>query len=197
MESTRATIVLVVGTEAVDSDRYVLDDAPHLEVLVVPTLADATESLEDVDVVVVDRASAELEKSVPVFENERSPDCDWILVVVDCDPHGGALPSGVDAVLSTPVSGADLLEAYEIARRREEYDEKLHSYFSVVSAAAAMEVEYDDGALATDPEYRHLVERRNALRDELDGLLTELTVEEGFAVSVWDERNCRVYTGAD
>lgn len=131
-----------------------------------------------VDVVLLDRRMPDIAgEEVLTTIREREFDCQVALVTsvaMDYD----SLPLGFDDYLRKPVSECSLHVLVESLLIRREYSANLQEYFALVSKRVALQCEKEADEFATHPQVRKLDDRIAELREEIDGVLEDLSESE-------------------
>ncbi|MFB6173877.1 MAG: response regulator [Halobacteriales archaeon] len=130
----------------------------------------------DVDVVLLDRRMPDLSGD-EVLETlrERGLDCQ-VAMLTAVEPAQDIVEMPFDDYETKPIDRSDLLGLVEVLVERAGYNERSQEYFTLASKKAALEVAGNDDT----EEYRELVERLDALRDEIDATLDTLAASERF-----------------
>ena len=140
-----------------------------------------------------DEALARASKADVVLLNRRLPDrsgdevataladrgtTQTVALLSTVDPGPDIVDLPCDDYLLKPLSESDLLDAVDRLVRRVEYDDRLAEYASLTAKRAALESAVSMPDLLGDPEYDTLCERCEALRRDLDGLVTEFGTDD-------------------
>jgi DNA-binding response OmpR family regulator len=153
----------------------------------VRTAYDGSEALEKlsegVDIALLDRRMPGLSGD-EVLEHirDRGIDC-RVAMLTGVEPEVDIVSMGFDEYLTKPISREELRTAIDRMERRSTYDTKLQEFFSLASKRAALETEHSTDELADRPEFHQLCERLEAIRDQLDEALAELSEHDGYAVA--------------
>lgn len=107
-----------------------------------------------------------------------------VAMLTGIDPPSDIAEMGFDDYLRRPVEEDELVDCVERLLARRDYDTGLREFYSVARRIALLETEHDDATLADHDSYRHLLDRRDALRNRLDRTLADLREQEGYAVAV-------------
>jgi len=141
---------------------------------------------EDVDLVLLDRRMPGLSGDEVLAELRERDAGVQIVMVTAVDPDFDIIEMGFDDYLVKPVAKEDLLALVEKMRSRAAYDERIQRYYSLASKKALLEAEKPASELAESEEYVELVERFEALRADVDGIVEDLTTHEDFASAFRD-----------
>lgn len=167
---TSEKAVMVVDDETGLVDLYEAWLTDSYEVITAYSGEEALDRLErNPDVIVLDRLMPGLSGDEFLRTiRERGYDCPVALASA-VEPDGDVLELGFGDYLTKPVSREELNDTVEKLLRRASYQESIREYFDISQKLALIdETNLDDAWLET---YRGLVERRDCLELELDGLL--------------------------
>jgi DNA-binding response OmpR family regulator len=151
----------------------------------VRTAYDGQEALEtfdeDVNLVLLDRRMPGLSGDDVLDEVRKRAEDVQVVMVTAVDPDFDIIEMGFDDYLVKPVSKDDLLGLVEKMNSREEYDENIQRYYSLASKKALLEAEKPASELEGREEYQELVEEFEAVQQEVDEAVEEMTTHEDFA----------------
>jgi two-component system response regulator AdeR len=133
---------------------------------------------EDVDVVLLDRRMPDISGD-DVLEEIEARDLDpRVVMVTAIEPDFDVVEMGFEQYLVKPVSREDLLDTLEQMQTLDQYDEVVQRYYQLVAKTTTLEESKPESELAESAEYQELVEELEAVREEADTLLAELSDEE-------------------
>ncbi len=148
---------------------------------------EALELLDDgVDVVLLDRRMPGLSGD-EVLEKLRERGLhSRVVMVTAVKPDFDIIEMGFDDYLVKPVSKDDLYTTVEGMLTRDEYDDQMQEYFSLVSKKAVLESEKNAEELAENDEYQRLTSRVETLRQTVDDARSELEDHGDFVGAFQD-----------
>lgn len=165
----------------------VVDDEPHLVGMYASMLEDehtvvtatsgegALDALTDaVDVVLLDRRMPDIPGD-DVLDTIHEEGCECqVAMVTSVEPEADVADLPFDAYLVKPVRKRDVRELVDDLLLRKRYDSDTRELLSTAARLATLQSQLDEAELASDPEYRELRERWDAL-DAAGDLEDELT----------------------
>jgi DNA-binding response OmpR family regulator len=176
------TTVLVVDDEERLADLFATWLKEDSEVR---TAYDGREALDqydgDVDLVLLDRRMPGLSGDDVLDELRGREGESQVVMVTAVDPDFDIIEMGFDDYLVKPVSKDDLLALVDKMDSRAEYDENIQRYYSLASKKALLEAEKPASELEESQEYQELVEEFEAVQEDVDGAVEEMSTHEDFA----------------
>ena len=176
--------VLVVDDEQRLADLFALWLDDEWDVSVAYDGQECLEKLDDsIGVVLLDRRMPGLSGD-EVLEEIRDRNANVRVVMVTAvDPDFDIVEMGFDDYIVKPVDKEDLVGIVEKMQSRAEYDENIRRYYRLASKKALLEAEKPTPELEDSEEYQALVEEFEALGNEVDQAVEELSTREDFASS--------------
>ena len=163
--------VLVVDDEPDLVDLYATNLAGDYEVQTAYGGEQAVELIEageHFDVALIDRRMPDVSGD-EVLERLHavSPGC-RVAMVTAVEPDFDVIEMPFDEYLVKPITKADIQGTVERLLQLEDYREKRQEGFSIASKVAALRAHKDPEELDGNEEYEELLERLQAIRDEMD-----------------------------
>ena len=170
--------VLVVEDETDLADLYTIYLSDSYDVQAANDGETALELVDDdTDVVLLDRRMPEMTGDEVLAEiRTRGIDC-RIAMITAVEPDLDIVEMPFDDYLVKPVSREDLHGLVEVLLRRAGYDAQTQEFFRLASKKAALE-STPDVSVDEEDEYQELTRRMEALRDDLDETLSDLTDDD-------------------
>jgi DNA-binding response OmpR family regulator len=186
-EGTGAPVVLVVDDDDQVRDLYKTWLAGEYDVRTSDRGAEALEMIDHtVDVVLLDRRMPDMPGDVVLDSiREQGFDC-RVVMLTAVDPDVEIIEMAFDDYVTKPVSEDEILRTVETMIARTNYGDLLQEYFAVASKRATLETELTAEELRESDEYEQLVDRADALRSELDDLLSDLARYDDFDLAFTD-----------
>lgn len=168
--------LLVVDDEPELVDLYAISLRGDYEVETAYGGQEALDLIEDgetFDVALIDRRMPDVSGD-EVLDRlvEAVPDC-RVAMVTAVEPDLDVLDMPFDEYIVKPISKSDIHEAVSRLLRLEFYREKRQEGYALASKAAALRAHKDPAVLEGSEEYRELVDRLEAVRNELDDTVAE------------------------
>lgn len=181
MQGNRRPVVLVVDDDDQVRDLYETWLEGDYDVRSADSGAAALDIVDDdVDVVLLDRRMPDTSGDEVLDEiRTRGLDC-RVVMLTAVDPDVDIIDMEFDDYVTKPVTQDDIVDTVETMIARSNYGDLLQEYFAVASKRATLETELTDEELAESEEYDELVIEAEALREELDELLQDLTRYDDF-----------------
>ena len=178
--------VLVVDDDEQLLELYRLHLEDRYRVRTAGSGAEALERLDDaVDLVVLDRRMPEMTgDEVLAALRDRGFDGP-VTMVTAVNPGTDIVDMPFDDYLVKPVAREELTNLIASLLRRASYEEGIREYFAAASKKAVLETELAPSELATDEEYRRLVDRLAALERDARVAVDDLPQEE-IELLFWD-----------
>lgn len=175
MAAEQDATVLVVDDQEMVADMFTLQLQGAFEVKTAYGGEAALESIDEtVDVVLLDRRMPDLSGDEVLKQiRARGYDCRVIMVTaVDVDLEILEMPC--DAYIEKPVNGDALFDAIEQQLDIRRYDERISELYAISTKLAALEEGIPAAVLEESDEYREVRTRQESLKDEVDGLATDI-----------------------
>jgi DNA-binding response OmpR family regulator len=164
--------VLVVDDEKEVADAYALRLRTEYDVRTAYGGREALESLEGVDVVLLDRRMPGTSGDEVLREiRDRGVDC-RVVMLTAINPEFDIIDMPFDDYLCKPVDSEDLFAAVDQQLRAVAY-EQLSEFFSLVAKRTVLEAQIPPAELDSTEEYADLVEQVESLRAELSASIDE------------------------
>lgn len=139
----------------------------------------ALEQLDDeVDVVLLDRRMPDISGDDVLEEIESRGLEPRVVMVTAIEPDFDVVEMGFEQYLVKPVSREDLLDTLEQMQTLAQYDEVVQRYYQLVAKTTTLEESKPESELAESEEYQELVDELEAVREEADSILADLSDEE-------------------
>jgi DNA-binding response OmpR family regulator len=180
-------VVLVVDDEEAVADTYGLRLQNRYETRIAYGGEECLETVDEaVDVVLLDRRMPDMPGDVVLDSiREQGFDC-RVVMLTAVDPDVEIIEMAFDDYVTKPVSEDEILRTVETMIARTNYGDLLQEYFAVASKRATLETELTAEELRESDEYEQLVNRADALRSELDDLLSDLARYDDFDLAFTD-----------
>lgn len=175
--------VLVVEDEVDLADLYANWLGGQYDVRVANTAEEALDTLdEDVEVVLLDRRLPDMsgDEFLDAIREQRYR-CQ-VAMVSAVDPDWDILEMRFDAYVVKPVERDELLALVSRLLARRLYNAEVRNFFALASKRATLEATKEPSELENSERYRELAAELERLRDELKGIIVELTDEDFVAV---------------
>jgi DNA-binding response OmpR family regulator len=168
-------VVLVVDDEPDVADSYAAFMRDRYEVRTAYSGEAALDSLEGVDVVLLDRRMPDMfGDEVLAAIRDRGVDC-RVAMVTAVDPDVEIIDMEFDDYVVKPVTREEVLDTVERLLRVAQYERTLREYYRVTRKCVTLSDAGTGGDIESDPEFSALTERRDQLRERLE------STAEGFA----------------
>lgn len=166
-ESTRP-IVLVVEDEPAVADSFEMMLQRQYDVRKAFEGEEALDKLSgEIDVVLLDRMMAGMSGDEVLEEiRDRGIDC-RVAMVTAVDPDFDIVEMGFDDYVTKPPTAEELRQTIEDLLTRHSYDESVREYHSFLSKRATLQTEKSEEALEESEEYADLMDRIEAMEQQL------------------------------
>lgn len=196
-------------SDAAGPSVLVVDDEPEILKLFETILADdytvhvadsgenALEIMDDhIDACLIDRRMPGLTGSEVVHRLRADGFDQPVAMVTAVEPDFDVIDLGFDDYVVKPVSADELHNLVESLVLRREYDDVLRTYFALTSKVTALRSSKSDETLATNDDYRQLVDELNRTKQEakhsLDAAMDAGLLEELMWESFLDGRDAEL-----
>lgn len=172
-------VVLAVDDEQRVTQAFELWLGDDYQVRTATSGEEALEKLdESVDVVLLDRQMPGL-SGEEVLERirDRGYDC-RVAMVTGIDPDFDIVEMPFDDYIKKPVGQDELQTVVDGLLSVCDYDDRIQEYFATAKKQATLEAEKSQPELEESDEYADLVERREALQEEVDDLIVEMDPDQ-------------------
>lgn len=180
-------VVLIAEDERDVAEGYELWLGDRYEVRLAADGREALDAVDDsVDVVLLDRMMPELSGKEVLREiRERGIDC-RVAMVTAVEADFDVIGMGFDAYITKPPERRELIDTIERLLDRAAAEENLRTYHSLMARKGALETQKTEDELAESDEYRELLDRIEAARNEADDALGDMGSETEFVSAVQD-----------
>ncbi|WP_435068096.1 response regulator [Haloplanus sp. C73] len=177
-EDTEQGSVLIVDDEPRVCEAFQLWLQDDYHVVTATDGEKALERMDDIDVVLLDRHMPGLSGD-EVLERIREAGYDCrVAMVTAVDPDFDIVEMPFDHYVSKPVDGERLQEVVDRLLGIERYGEKMTTLYGLMQKIGTLEAEKTRAELAESERYADLVERRERLQEEMDGIVSSLDTSE-------------------
>ena len=174
--------VLVVDDEQRLADLFALWLEGRWDVSVAYDGQECLEKLdESISVVLLDRRMPGLSGDEVLQEIRSREGNVRVVMVTAIDPDLDIVKMGFDDYVVKPVSKDDLVGVVERMQTLAEYDENIQRYFQLASKKALLESEIPAADLDNSDEYQTLLEEFDALGNQVDQAIVDLSDSENFS----------------
>jgi DNA-binding response OmpR family regulator len=178
-------VVLIAEDEPSVAEGYELWLGDRYEIRLAADGRETLDAVDDtVDVVLLDRMMPELSGKQVLSEiRERGVDC-RVAMVTAVEPDFDVIEMGFDAYLTKPPDRQDLIDTIERLLDRATLDEAFREYHSLMARKGALGAQKTEEELEGSAEYRELLERIEAKREEVDATLGDMGSAVDFVGAV-------------